>query len=109
MDSFEFSWSVRGYHVYKEIWEAELSEILECVRETNNKTDRYAVAVKKNGNNSWPHSKISRICSLFLKHQSSRISCKVTGTWQPSSELPQGSLEIHVYIHFMEGKKTLPK
>ena len=47
MDSFEFSWSVRGYHVYKEIWEAELSEILECVRETNNSTDRYAVAVKK--------------------------------------------------------------
>ena len=43
--------------MYKEIWEAELSEIMECVRETNNTTDRYAVAVKKSGNNSWPHSK----------------------------------------------------
>ena len=38
--------------MYKEIWEAELSEIMECVRETNNTTDRYAVAVKKKGGNN---------------------------------------------------------
>ena len=38
---------VRGYHVYKEMWEAVIGEVLECHREPTNATDRYAVAVTK--------------------------------------------------------------
>ena len=58
--------------MYKKIWEPELSEILECVRETNNTTDRYAVAVKKKAEIIVSHipTKISRFCS-FLKCQRS--------------------------------------
>ena len=37
---------VRGYHVYKDIWEAAIGELLPCERETRNTKDRYAIAVK---------------------------------------------------------------
>ena len=38
---------VRGYHVYKEVWEAGIGEVHVCSREPSNATDRYAVAVTK--------------------------------------------------------------
>ena len=37
----------RGYHVYKEVWDAAIGEVLECHREPTKATDRYAVAVTK--------------------------------------------------------------
>ena len=40
---------VRGYYVYKDIWEAAIGEELLCERETRNAKDRYAVAVKRDG------------------------------------------------------------
>ena len=49
MEEFERVCCVRGYHVYKEIWEAATGEILICERELHNGRDRYAVAVKKSG------------------------------------------------------------
>ena len=39
---------IRGYHVYKEVWEA-VGEALVCEKEPKNASDRYAVAVKKEG------------------------------------------------------------
>ena len=36
---------IRGYHVYKEVWEAAAGEMLICEREPRNVHDRYAVAV----------------------------------------------------------------
>ena len=40
---------IRGYHVYKKIWEAAIGEVLAYKREPRNDRDRYAVAVEKNG------------------------------------------------------------
>ena len=40
---------IRGYHVYKDIWDAVDGEILECFREVTNRRDPFAVAVKKQG------------------------------------------------------------
>ena len=40
---------VRGYHVYKAIWEAVDGETLNCCRETTNRLDPFVVAVKKQG------------------------------------------------------------
>ena len=45
--SFSFSSSVRGYHVYKDIWEATEGEVLPCSRELHNLMDPFAVAIKK--------------------------------------------------------------
>jgi hypothetical protein len=36
---------IKGYHVYKEVWEASFEEALMCEREPDNASDRYTVAV----------------------------------------------------------------
>ena len=46
MEEFERVCCIRGFHVYKEIWEAATGEILICERELHNGRDRYAVAMK---------------------------------------------------------------
>ena len=40
---------MRSYHVYREICEAAVGEVLICEREPRNAKDGYAVAVKKDG------------------------------------------------------------
>ena len=73
MESFEKECSIRGYHVYKEIWEAAIGEELDCPREPSNAIDRYTVAVMKSGTvvGHLP-KKLSRIYSLFL---SNTVNC----------------------------------
>ena len=44
MNTFETPCCVRGYHIYKDIRTAAVGEILFCVREPTNASDRYAVA-----------------------------------------------------------------
>ena len=38
---------IQGYHVYKEVCNAEVNEELLCEREVGNRSDTFAVAVKK--------------------------------------------------------------
>ena len=47
MEEFESICCIRGYHIYKQIWQAAVGEALECKWETHNLRDRYAVAVKE--------------------------------------------------------------
>ena len=39
---------VRGYHIYKDIWDATTGEELQCTRKSDNSNDHHAVAVRKN-------------------------------------------------------------
>ena len=59
---------MRGYHVYKDIWNAALGEELQCQRETGNSSDLYPVAVLK-GTTIVGHlpRKLSRISALFIR------------------------------------------
>ena len=45
---------VRGYHIYKDIWGAEISSEFPCLPEPDNREDRYAVAIM-NGTNVVGH------------------------------------------------------
>ena len=45
MESYSIHTSVRGYHAYKDVWEAALGQLLPCQREPGNIHDPYAVAV----------------------------------------------------------------
>ena len=47
MDTFSIEAMVRGYHVYRGIWNAALGEQLPCQREPMNSKDPFAVAVVK--------------------------------------------------------------
>ena len=46
---FERNCCTRGYHIYKEVWEAAVGEGLVCEREPENASDRHTVAVKQEG------------------------------------------------------------
>ena len=46
MSSFSVESMVRGYHVYKDIWDAVGEEFL-CKRENGNRVDSFAAAVAK--------------------------------------------------------------
>ena len=100
---------VRGYHVYDEIWEAAVGEMLVCVREPRNAHDRYAVAVEKDGTviGHLP-KKVSRVCALFLKRGGS-IHCTVTGKRRYSADLPQGGVEIPCSAVFVGKSNEIQK
>ena len=63
METFQMESCVRGYHVYKDLWEAVVGERLECQREHDNPSDTYAVECRKRRNSSWLKTFMS-LCSL---------------------------------------------
>ena len=66
--SFEYDSVIRGYHIYKEIREASHGEMFDCVRETGNRFDPFAVAVISEDGKIIGHvpKLISAAASLFL-------------------------------------------
>ena len=107
MSTFSISSSVRGYHVYKDIWEAAEGEVLPCTRELNNLQDPFAVAVKKDSTivGHIPRL-ISAACSSFLR-RNGMISCRVIGGRRYSRDLPQGGLEIPCMLTFLAKEEQL--
>ena len=65
--TFSVEAMIRGYHVYKDIWNAVVNEELQCQREPFNSSDSFAVAVVRGGTivGHVPR-KISSVCSLFF-------------------------------------------
>ena len=49
MEEFQKESCVRGYHLYKDVWNAVLGEELLCRRGAGNSSDLYTVAVLKDG------------------------------------------------------------
>ena len=98
---------IRGYHVYKDIWEAVLDEELPCQKELGNLVDPFAVAVIRDGVVvGHVPKKISSVCALFLQRNRS-ITCCVSGYRRFSEDLPQGGLEIPCTMTFVgEAKRT---
>ena len=103
MSELERDCVVRGYHIYKDVWIASIGETLNCVRQTGNRFDRYAVAVIKNDTivGHLP-KKLSRVFSLFIR-RGGTIQCRITGCRKYSSDLRQGGLEIPCIL-LMKGK-----
>ena len=98
---FSFEAMIRGYHVYKDVWDSEIGERLSCQVERDNRHNIHAVAVVKSSNVvSHLPWKISLICSLFLGRSGSSIECEVIANRRYSQNLPQGGLEIPCIVYF---------
>ena len=73
----------RGYHVYKEVWDALVGEELPCRRDLGNPQDPFAVAMVRAPSGTVGHvvRKISSVCSIFLRcgDQPSRDETKSSG------------------------------
>ena len=91
---------IRGYHVYKEIWDVENDKELICEREVGNRHNTFVVVMHK-GSVTVGHVPrvISPICSIFLQ-RSRNIKYRVTGNRQYSSDLIQGGLELPCILAF---------
>ena len=99
---------IRGYHVYREVWEAAVGETFECAVEPGNAHDKFAVAIEKDGIviGHLPR-KVSRVFALFLK-RGGAINCTVTGRQRHLADLPQG-LEIPYVVIFQGQAKEIQK
>ena len=105
--SFQLHSSIRGFHIYQAIWTLVYREVLKCVRESRNRSDRFAVAVQK-GETVVGHvpRDYSCICSLFLGRGGS-IASTVTGPRHYSHDLEKGGLEIPcIYTFSCKGKNS---
>ena len=81
MYSFSVATAVRGFHVYKNVWEPTVDEVLLCEREIGNSHDTFAVAVR-NSSEIVGHLPrfLSSICSIFIR-RGGEISCKITDSY----------------------------
>ena len=108
-DVYVIQSKIRGYHVYKNVWEASIGERLSCSKEVNNVHDPYCVGVVRSGVTvGHVPQEISAVCSLFLDHHGT-IACEVIGSRQFSTDLPQGGLEIPCKLTFRGPTKYLEK
>ena len=64
--NFAFPCGLRGFHVYKELWNPKLNEMLETIHEENNPHDRYAVAAIR--------KTVSRLRPVVVGHLPREIS-----------------------------------
>uniref|UniRef100_A0A1X7V3B4 Ubiquitin-like protease family profile domain-containing protein n=1 Tax=Amphimedon queenslandica TaxID=400682 RepID=A0A1X7V3B4_AMPQE len=99
--AFTLESMVRGYHLYCNVWDAAINEVLPCERELNNRKDPFAVAVVKSGVGTVGHVPrlISSVCSIFIRRGGS-IACRVTGSRRYSRDLSQGGVEIPCQLIF---------
>jgi hypothetical protein len=65
---FEINYVIRGYHIYKNTWNAVIGEELACERDVSNHHDCFAVAITKDGNIvGHAPRKVSSVFSLFIR------------------------------------------
>ena len=99
MFQFSFNSAIRGFHVYKDIWENLVpGEELLCQREVGNSHNVLFVAVLKEigrENTVIGHvpRKISALCNIFI-HQGGSNLCMVDSGRRYSADLPQGRLKV---------------
>ena len=64
---FERNCCIRGYHVYKEVWEAPVGKLLVCEKRPRKRFQSIRCGCEKEGT-IIGHllRKVSRVCSLFL-------------------------------------------
>ena len=94
METFEFVSAVRGYHIYKDIWEPSVGEKLIAHREFGNQFDKFAIKVL-NGEQTLGH----------LPREYSRITLEVTGRRRHCKQLC-GGMEIPCCARFSCARKA---
>ena len=102
LERFSIDSAVRGFHVYKDIWNSEIGKVLICEQEFGNLHDPYAVSVVREDNITIGHvpQTISVLCYFFLRRNGT-ILCQVTGRQHHSIDLPQGGMEVPCTLTFV--------
>ena len=111
MSTYTVETIVRGYHVYQNVWDAAVGQVLPCQRERGNVHEPYAVAIVDRARGvivgHVPRA-VSSVRYLFLGN-SGTILCQVTGTRHYSRDLPQSGLEIPCKLIFSGETRLIVK
>ena len=97
MYSSSLTTAVRGFHVYKDVWEPSIGEVLSCERDIGNNHSTFAVAIK---NSSEVVGHVPRSSSSIFIQRGSEIVCRITDTRCYSADFPQGGMEIPCILIF---------
>ena len=75
--SYRIESSVRGHHVYKDVWSPVIGDELPVEVEEHSTFDEFAVAVMKSSNvvGHVPREISPKICWFFLQKRHSSITC----------------------------------
>ena len=82
---FKYASAVRGYHYYRQYWQPEESQTLDCAREKDNPFDIFAIKVMDRN---------SRATNKFLLDRGARVFATLTSINYCVSLLVQGGLEM---------------
>lgn len=100
-NSFTFESCIRGYHVYKDAWEAKINEEVTARIEEDNKHDKNAVAFLKNSEIvGHVPLEYSKVCKFFIK-RGGTLKAKVIGKHENNNV----GLEIPAQYIFTGSKK----
>ena len=75
---------IRGYYVYKDIWEASSGQIFPCLQGSGNAFDPFTISIMRHSD-IIGHVPIG--CLFIFLQNSSSIKCTVTGNSQFSRDL----------------------
>ena len=100
MYSFSLTTTACGFHIYKDVWEPTIDEVLPCKRDVGNSHNMFAVAIKNSSEvvGHVPRFLLS-ICSIFIQ-RGGKIVCRITGTRHYLADLPQGRMEVPCILIF---------
>ena len=93
---FEYASAVRGYHYYRQYWQPEESQTLDCAHEKDNPFDIFAIKVMdRNSGATVGHLPMENSRAIkFLLDRGARVFATLTSTNYCVSPLVQGGLEI---------------
>ena len=92
VESVKCDCAVRGYHVYKGVWEPKERQVLSCSHEENNVYDMFAIKTcltDENGKEQIVEDlrlELSRF-TKYLLERGAAVTAKVTSTYYPRSVL----------------------
>ena len=97
--TFEFTSAVRGYHVFRQVWEPYLEEILSCYHKIGNDFDYFSIKTCTGDEVKVGHlpREISRP-TKFLIDRGAVVKSKITSSHYRRSPLLQGGLEIQCIV-----------
>ena len=97
--TFQFTAAIRGYHVFRKIWEPVIEEELKCAHEVGNEYDVFSIKTCQGSWKTMGHlpREISR-ATKFLLDRSATVNAKLSSAHYRKSPLFQGVLEIACII-----------
>ena len=100
--TIQFTAAIRGYHVFRKIWEPVIEEELKCTHEVGNEYNVFSIKTCQGSGKTVGHlpREISR-ATKFLLDRGATFNAKLSSEHYRKSPLFQGGLEIACIITVM--------